>query len=80
MKNWLRSWILEEMVPMASGLNDQIVFYEDVESVSLKSNYIKENNLGGASLFSLDNDDFSGIFCMQGKFPLLETIKEVFDF
>ncbi|RNA08689.1 acidic mammalian chitinase-like [Brachionus plicatilis] len=79
-KNWLRSWILSEMVPMASNRNDQIVFYEDLESVSFKSNYVKEKNLGGISLFSLDNDDFTGIFCMQGKFPLLETIREALNY
>ena len=61
---------------MASGLNDQITFYEDSESVGFKSSYVKEKKLGGVSLFSLDNDDFSGLFCMQGKFPLLEAIRE----
>lgn len=65
---------------MASGLTDQIAFYEDSESVSFKSSYVKEKKLAGISLFSLDNDDFSGLFCMQGKFPLLEAIKEILEF
>ncbi|CAF0791621.1 unnamed protein product [Brachionus calyciflorus] len=78
-KNWRRTWLNEQMVPMASNLDDQIVFYEDSESVTHKSIYVKSNNLAGISLFSLDNDDFTGYFCMEGKFPLLQTIKENLD-
>lgn len=68
------------MVPMASNLDDQVIFYEDTESVSKKSSYVKSQSLGGVSLFSLDNDDFTGYFCMQGKFPLLKTIKETLEY
>ena len=37
--------------------------------------FIKENNLAGAFLWSVDLDDFTGEWCEQGKFPLLNSIK-----
>ena len=37
--------------------------------------FIKENRLGGAFLWSVDLDDFTGEWCQQGRFPLLNAIK-----
>ena len=50
--------------------------FDDSDSIIFKTNYVKENNLRGISLFSLDFDDFTGKFCMSGKFPLLNAAKE----
>lgn len=43
----------------------------------IKANYIKQNNLAGAMIWTLDMDDFRGQFCCQGKYPLIKTIKAV---
>ena len=43
-------------------------------SIEMKMRYVKEQQLGGAMLWSLDMDDFTGSFCAQGKYPILSTI------
>ncbi len=37
----------------------------------LQVNYLKENRFGGAFVWALDLDDFTGQFCEQGKNPLI---------
>lgn len=34
-------------------------------------------NLGGAMFWAMDLDDFSGKKCGEGKFPLINTAKEI---
>ncbi len=36
---------------------------------------MKQNNLGGVSVWSLDMDDFKGGFCKIGKFPIIQSIR-----
>lgn len=68
-------WVNDEQVPYAvSGA--QWVGYNDVRSVTLKANYAMSQNLGGAMIWDLDNDDFSGS-CGQGRFPLISAIFNV---
>ena len=38
---------------------------------------MKEKQLGGAMIWSLALDDFTGTFCGQGKYPLLSAINRV---
>ncbi len=37
----------------------------------LQVNYLKENRFGGAFVWALDLDDFTGQLCKQGKNPLI---------
>lgn len=55
------------------------ISYEDARSGRKKASYVKENGLGGVSLWSLDMDDFRGAFCRLGKFPILRSIMLEFD-
>jgi len=42
---------------------------------TLQIQWLKQSGFGGAMVWSLDLDDFSGTFCGQGKYPLINTIK-----
>uniref|UniRef100_A0A3Q3JH21 Acidic mammalian chitinase n=1 Tax=Monopterus albus TaxID=43700 RepID=A0A3Q3JH21_MONAL len=60
--------ITEQIVPYAITEN-QWVGFDDKDSLDRKVSYIKTNNFGGATVWSLDLDDFRGQFCKQGKNP-----------
>lgn len=51
--------------------------YDNLNTIAMKTDYIKKNKLGGAMIWTLDFDDFKGEFCGQGKYPLLSAINEV---
>ncbi|CAG5121320.1 unnamed protein product [Candidula unifasciata] len=53
---------------------NQWVTYEDRETIGFKLNYILENDFGGAMIWSLDHDDFTGSFCQEGVNPLITVI------
>lgn len=55
--------------------DDQWVSFDDIPSVSAKGGYIKNNELGGAMIWSLDTDDFNGNVCEQGKYPLIKAVR-----
>jgi len=50
------------------------VGYDNIQTLATKLDYIKYIGLGGAMIWAIDLDDFSGKFCEQGKYPLLTTI------
>nr|QDA39872.1 chitinase 4 [Phenacoccus solenopsis] len=54
---------------------DQWISYNDVTDIRAKGKYIKENDLGGASVWALDLDDFVNV-CGCGANPLLSAINE----
>lgn len=81
-ENWKYVWNDQQKVPYAysnelfsstSGPLEWVGF-DDVRSIEAKSKYIMDRKLGGAMIWSLDMDDFTGTFCNQGKYPLLSTV------
>ena len=72
---WLRYWHSVQKTPYAV-LGNQWIGYDDVESITLKSNFVNEQNLGGAMVWSVETDDFKGI-CGNGKYPLLSLINRI---
>ncbi|XP_072500434.1 oviduct-specific glycoprotein-like isoform X2 [Notamacropus eugenii] len=68
-------WIKEQKVFYAYKKNDW-VGYDDAYSFIHKAWFVKDENYGGAMVWSLDLDDFSGSFCRQGSFPLVNTLKD----
>nr|XP_012154543.1 PREDICTED: probable chitinase 3 isoform X2 [Megachile rotundata] len=52
---------------------DQWVGYDDRESIFAKGRYILQNGFGGASLWTVDLDDFLNRCCSE-PFPLLKSI------
>ncbi|XP_071101187.1 chitinase-3-like protein 2 [Haliotis cracherodii] len=74
--SWTKEWIEEQNSPYAFG-GDQWVGYDDVNSIGIKANYINSQNLGGAFIWSVEMDDFTGKGCGLGKYPLLRRISEI---
>ncbi|RMZ93814.1 putative chitinase 3, partial [Brachionus plicatilis] len=71
-------WIIErneeQKVPYAFS-SIEWVGYDDIESLKIKSKFILDLDLGGAMFWALDLDDFNGTFCNEGKFPLINAVK-----
>ncbi|XP_007485186.1 chitinase-3-like protein 2 [Monodelphis domestica] len=67
--------IPEQQVPYAVKGN-QWVGFDNVESVEAKVQFLKDSGLGGAMIWSIDLDDFTGEFCKEGSFPLLQAIRK----
>ncbi|NWU37539.1 CHIA chitinase, partial [Hylia prasina] len=51
------------------------VGYDNVNSFGLKAEWLNNNSFGGAMVWALDMDDFTGDFCHQGKYPLIYALK-----
>ncbi|BFZ03597.1 hypothetical protein BsWGS_06636 [Bradybaena similaris] len=49
------------------------VSYEDILSVAQKTCYIRKLGLGGMTFWTLNLDDFDGIACLHGTYPLIRT-------
>ncbi|GCC29494.1 hypothetical protein chiPu_0007936, partial [Chiloscyllium punctatum] len=66
-------WDASQMVPYAYKGNEW-VGYDNVQSFKDKIEWLKKNNYGGAMVWDLALDDFSGAFCNQGPYPLINTL------
>uniref|UniRef100_A0A4W6DKF6 chitinase n=1 Tax=Lates calcarifer TaxID=8187 RepID=A0A4W6DKF6_LATCA len=66
-------WITDQRVPYATTKNKWVGF-DNKDSLDIKVSYLKANNFGGAFVWSLDMDDFSGQFCKQGKNPFISHL------
>ena len=73
-------WLGDEKVPCIHNIaavkpSPVLVWtgYDDVRSLDFKVRYLMDNDFGGAMLFSLNYDDFTGQ-CFQLEFPLMRVI------
>lgn len=64
----------EQKIPYAYS-NNEWVGYDDPESLRAKVQFIKQKDVAGAMFWALDFDDFNGQFCNQGKYPLVNAVK-----
>uniref|UniRef100_A0A1Y1NCR6 chitinase n=1 Tax=Photinus pyralis TaxID=7054 RepID=A0A1Y1NCR6_PHOPY len=69
---WVVVWHDAQKIPYAYKEN-QWVSYDEQRSVGVKVQYIKQRDLGGAMIWSIDTDDFRGT--CGTKYPILTTIK-----
>ncbi|KFW08119.1 Acidic mammalian chitinase, partial [Eurypyga helias] len=69
-----QAWDAPQDVPYAYKGNEW-VGYDNIKSFNIKVDWLKKNNFGGAMVWALDMDDFTGTFCKEGKFPLITTLK-----
>ncbi|XP_072305201.1 acidic mammalian chitinase-like [Eucyclogobius newberryi] len=72
------NWIDEQKVPYAIQGNDWVGF-DNKQSFEIKVDYLKRNNFGGAFIWALDLDDFSGQFCGQGAYPLINHVRSLLE-
>ncbi|XP_069682894.1 acidic mammalian chitinase-like [Periplaneta americana] len=72
---WQQHWNGDQKAVYAIS-GDQWVGYDNIASIKIKSEYIRNNGLGGAMVWAIDTDDFRNI-CGDGKYPLISTMKSV---
>ncbi|BFZ21702.1 hypothetical protein BsWGS_24741 [Bradybaena similaris] len=56
------------------------VGYENQKSIQEKLDWMKNFYVAGVMFAGLHEDDFSGLFCEEGKYPLLNVIKKNTDY
>ncbi|XP_071130020.1 chitinase-3-like protein 1 [Mytilus edulis] len=75
MKNGGKKYYINEQKVPYLVKDDQWVGYDDVDSLSIKVQYVKQQRFGGIMVWALDLDDFKGT-CGQGTYPLLKRINQ----
>ncbi|XP_032753440.1 chitinase-like protein 3 [Rattus rattus] len=71
----IQVWNAAQQVPYAFHGNEW-VGYDNVKSFHIKAQWLKNNNFGGAMIWAIGMDDYTGSFCDQGPFPLTSTLKK----
>lgn len=66
----------DQKVPYATKEQEWVGF-DNKDSFDTKVRYLKDNAFGGAMVWALDLDDFSGQFCGQGKNPLIGHLHQL---
>ncbi|XP_061112819.1 acidic mammalian chitinase-like isoform X1 [Conger conger] len=69
-------WIPDQKVPYAAKEGTWVGF-DTQESYETKVHYLKEKNFGGAFVWALDLDDFTGQFCGKGVHPLMSHLRKL---
>ncbi|NXK26154.1 CHIA chitinase, partial [Arenaria interpres] len=69
-----QAWDAPQDVPYAYK-GSEWVGYDNIKSFNIKVDWLKKNNFGGAMVWAIDMDDFTGTFCKEGKYPLITTLK-----
>ncbi|XP_064156580.1 acidic mammalian chitinase-like [Anguilla rostrata] len=76
--NFLRGatvqWLTDQKVPYATKGNEWVGF-DSKESYEIKVRYLKDNKFGGAFVWALDLDDFSGQYCGGEHYPLMNYLR-----
>ncbi|XP_037664303.1 acidic mammalian chitinase-like [Choloepus didactylus] len=67
-------WNTPQQVPYAYK-EYQWIGYDNPKSFTLKAEWLLRYGFGGAMLWAIDMDDFTGLFCGQGKYPLMNALK-----
>lgn len=80
--NWTSVFDTDAQAPYAYSLpknstSQQWVGYDNLESVAVKVSYAKLLKLGGVMLWSLDQDDYTGLFCDHGEFPFTRRVYDI---
>ncbi|XP_014671919.1 PREDICTED: probable chitinase 3 [Priapulus caudatus] len=69
------SWDDQQKVPYIVA-RQRWISYDNDRSLYEKVMFIKERRLGGAMIWALDYDDFSGVFCESGQNPMQHSVNK----
>ncbi|XP_015197633.2 acidic mammalian chitinase isoform X1 [Lepisosteus oculatus] len=75
MRGALVKWDRKQKVPYALKGNQWVAF-DNGHSLRKKTKWLRHLGLGGAMVWSLDLDDFTGSFCDYGTFPFIRLLKK----